>query len=663
MPEVIEIEKSLPMLNTRAAVSPGTLNVDKRTVDVVFGTDAPVLMGSWDQYYESLLFGTNNVRFARLNAGAPLLDNHYSGAQIGVVERAWSDGKNGYATIRFSKNPDAEQVFQDVVDGIIRNVSVGYRVYQYREISGGEGQLSTYEATDWEPYEISMVSVPADYNAGVRSDDSQKEQLVKIFKLNNREMPETPEQKAAREAAEQAVAAEATRTAAEAAERVRIASENNTRAAVEAERTRGIEIRKAVNIAKLPEAFAETLISEGKTIDEARKLILDEFAKNDPHKGNGTVAVTGEDEKDKIRNAVIAGLFMRSSPSLDASKEFKPEVIQAAREHRGKTLLDIAKECLTRAAIKFDGLDKMEIVQRAITSSTSDFPILLSGLNRQILLAAYNAAPDTWRSFCLIGSVADFRPYRRLRFGTLSNLDSLAENGEYKNKKLNDAEYESIEAGTKGNLINLSRKMIINDDLSGLSRLTSMLGRAAARTIETDVYALFALNSGNGPTLQDGNPLFHSSHGNIAGTAAAPTVASFDAIRTQMKQIKDQDGNDYLDIMPAIWLGPTALGSTARTVNDAQYDVDLSNKFQVPNRSKGMFGTMIDSPRLSGNAWYAMADPANEPVFEVVFLDGNQSPYLESEIGFDVDGIRWKIRHDYGTGAIGHRGIIKNAGA
>jgi len=73
-------------------------------------------------------------------------------------------------------------------------------------------------------------------------------------------------------------------------------------------------------------------------------------------------------------------------------------------------------------------------------------------------------------------------------------------------------------------------------------------------------------------------------------------------------------------------------------------------------------GDVIDSPRLSGTAWYMLANPADEPVFEVAFLDGVQTPYLEQDEPFDVDGIRWKIRLDYGVGAIGWRGIVRNAG-
>ena len=118
-------------------------------------------------------------------------------------------------------------------------------------------------------------------------------------------------------------------------------------------------------------------------------------------------------------------------------------------------------------------------------------------------------------------------------------------------------------AGTKGNIINLSRQAIINDDLGAFVGLAATLGRAAGRTVEADVYALLALNSGLGPVMSDGKTLFHADHGNIT-TAAALTMAAVDADRVAMAQQKDVSGNDYLDLRPAVLLVPIGLGGTAR---------------------------------------------------------------------------------------------------
>ena len=78
---------------------------------------------------------------------------------------------------------------------------------------------------------------------------------------------------------------------------------------------------------------------------------------------------------------------------------------------------------------------------------------------------------------------------------------------------------------------------------------------------------------------------------------------------------------------------------------------------------RGLYRDVVDSPRLSGTRIYSFADPAEAPVLEVAFLDGVQDPYLEVQDGFDVDGARYKVRLDYGVGAIDYRGAVTNAGA
>jgi hypothetical protein len=192
-----------------------------------------------------------------------------------------------------------------------------------------------------------------------------------------------------------------------------------------------------------------------------------------------------------------------------------------------------------------------------------------------------------------------------------------------------------------------------------------MLGRAAARTIEAQAYATLVAN----PTMGDGTALFHADHGNLAGSGAAPTVATVDAGRQAMALQTDISGNDYLDLRPSIALCPVSLGGTLRVLNAAEFNPNNSpgstsgNSTMEPNIVRGMLNDIVDSPRLSGNGWYLLADPMEAPVIEVVFLDGNDQPFLEMEEGFSVDGARYKVRLDFGVGAVGYVGAYRNAGA
>lgn len=671
-------------LMMRAQFEPSTYSEESRTVDVTFATDTPVRRYDWlnDRYFDEVLtFGPGQMRTARLDAGAPLLDNHSSWGGVrntlGVVESYAIEGNTARATIRFSKRDEVNGILDDVKDGILRNISVGYRVHKY-EKEMRDGDVPIYRAVDWEPYEVSLVSIPADPKSGVRSAENQDFSEVTLI---GEEDSSTRSQQNSNLGVimkrEQIIAMLAKRgitvdanisdEALNAELERALNPEGNSdpkavQTAIEAERKRSADITAAVRSAKLPTDFAEKLISEGKTIDEARAAIIEEFAKEDPNAGRRSTNVSvGEDREATMRrSATEAALVMRGAPEVmrGDNKPFNDDVIAEANKLRGLTLVDMAKESLVRGGHDIAGLDKMEIVGRAITSNTSDFPVLLEGANRTVLLASYAIQSDTWRRFCTVGSVSDFRDHKRLRMGSFSDLERVNENGEYKNKKITDADFEKVSIDTKGNIINVSRKMIINDDLGAFLKLASMLGRAAARSIENDVYKLLAENNGRGPKLADNKPLFHADHKNIA-VAGAPSVAVLEAMRQQMAIHKDKDGNDFLDIRPALALSPMSLGATLKLLNNSQYDND-GTAFQKPNIVAGLFRDVIDTPRLNGTAWYMFADPNEEPVIEVNFLNGVQTPFMESDEAFSVDGMRWKIRMDYGIDAVGYRGALLN---
>lgn len=137
-------------------------------------------------------------------------------------------------------------------------------------------------------------------------------------------------------------------------------------------------------------------------------------------------------------------------------------------------------------------------------------------------------------------------------------------------------------------------------------------------------------------------------------------MTSVDAARVKMASQKDVSGNDYLDLRPAIFLCGLVYGSAARVLNSSQYDPDATNKLQRPNVIAGLFREVIDTPRIADTKWYLFADPAEAPVIEVAFLEGNDMPFLDQEEGFSVDGSRWKVRLDYGVAAIDYRGAVRN---
>lgn len=167
----------LPALCVRAAV--GTINEEARTAEVIFSTGAAVDRFDYfsgKRYREVLSMKPEHIRLDRLNAGASLLDSH-SAWSVGDVLGAVVEGSarvekgKGLATVRFSKRASVDDVWQDVRDQILRFLSVGYRIHKFEESAGKDNQIPTRTAIDWEPYEISMVPMPADAGARVRNGD------------------------------------------------------------------------------------------------------------------------------------------------------------------------------------------------------------------------------------------------------------------------------------------------------------------------------------------------------------------------------------------------------------------------------------------------------------------------------------------------------------
>jgi phage head maturation protease len=258
----------IPLLSTRAAVQPQTYNEEARTVDLVWTTGAQVRRFDWMEgpYLEELSLDPKAIRMERLNTGAPLLANHDSrslDAVIGVVEKAWIDGNEGRATVRFSDREDVQSIISDVRAGILRNISVGYQVHEYEvEKPQERGGMPTYRAVDWEPMELSIVTIPADSSAQIRG--SHELHPVTIHDRSTA-MSDTEDQIPA-EDEKPVLPAEPTEAPVDVAEVVR--------SALEVERKRNAGIRETVRMAKLDESIAEKLIDSGKPLDDCRAEVL-----------------------------------------------------------------------------------------------------------------------------------------------------------------------------------------------------------------------------------------------------------------------------------------------------------------------------------------------------------------------------------------------------
>jgi phage head maturation protease len=322
----------LPLLERDVEVRAETADEQARTVDVVWTTGARIRRRRlWDEDIdEELVVEPGAVRLERLNAGAPFLNTHNAfdlDAIIGVViegSARIADGK-GMATIRFSERANVEPIWRDVIAGIIRNISVGYRVHRY-EVEKRDGQPELWRAVDWEPLEISAVPVAADPGAHIRKDAALAPCVVvrgddpaatPAAQLERSEMPN-----------KQTPVAGDQGDAIEAAADVRAKSAPETAPAPQAPRPNADEVRRAERerIAAiqalgdrfgLERAFVDDLIARGAGLPEVRSAVLDKLAERDARgAGHSQISMPagGLDATVTRREAIAEALLHRAMP-------------------------------------------------------------------------------------------------------------------------------------------------------------------------------------------------------------------------------------------------------------------------------------------------------------------------------------------------------------
>lgn len=386
------------------------------------------------------------------------------------------------------------------------------------------------------------------------------------------------------------------------------------------------------------------------TADVAGRQVLALLGQSGAPLAGNITAVAGGDQRDLTRAAMLNAIearAMRAEPQGD-------------NPFRGHTLADLARECVTATGTNTRGMDRMQIVGLAFTHSTSDFPSLLGDAANRAVLRGYEEAEEQIDQFTRAVSVPDFKPTNLVGLGAFSDLLEVPEGAEFKYGTFSD-QSQSMRIVTFGRLFSITRQAIINDDLGLFDDVPRKMGQAARRTIAKKVFEL--LNSN--PVLADGEQLFSAAHGNLL-TGAAISTASVDAMRVAMARQKDNDRNTIRVPMKSL-LTPIALGGLARTVRASQYEVGAAGQRNntTPNIVQNTF-EVIDDGRLDDAdpaAWYGIANPTYVDGIVIGYLNGNQTPYLEQQQGFTVDGVAWKVRLDAAPAIADYRGLYKNPGA
>jgi hypothetical protein len=617
------------LLQTRAMFAPETVNAEARTVEVVWTTGTRVQRYGMDgSFIEELSMDAKAIRMDRLNAGAPLLNSH-SAAQlsdvVGVVERAWLHGNEGRAVVRFSSRDDVTPIFNDVRDGIIRNISVGYRVWKYERAE--EGGTPLMRAVDWEPHELSLVPIPADAGAQVRSDEpptlnTKPEKDSPMDEIRELEGVTTPEPPVAE---------------------VRAASPEDIQAAIAAERRRVAEIRRSVRAAGLDMALADQMEQDGTLIEAARAAVIDKMAEREAAAPTRTHVQVMADEGEKRSACMNATLEARCG-----LRQWDDQ----ARAYGHSSLMDMAKDALMRFGVSLVGMSKSEIAGRAM-HSTSDFPLLLSNIANKSLRGAYEAEVQTFRPLARQRNLPDFKPVYELEIAGQITPEPLLEGGEYKAATVQEQQ-SSWRIYTYGKKIAVTRQLIINDDLDALSRIPQMIGRGMSLFESNEVWKLITSNAA---MSYDNKALFHNDHKN-QGTGVIGVTAISDA-RKKLRNQTDIAGN-RINLRPTYLVVPTALETAAEQFLSPIQPTQTSNVNIFTQKLQ-----LIAEPRLddaSEAVYYVTASPEQIDMISFGYLDGEAGPQVETVNERDPDGTVIYARLDFGCTVTNHRGLYKSTG-
>ncbi|MFQ6552947.1 prohead protease/major capsid protein fusion protein [Aestuariibius insulae] len=688
-----EQQVSGPLAYRQLDVRPETFDVEARTIDVVWTTGAIVQRTRWEgwddkvEYDEELVVSENAVRFERLNGGAPFLNTHRAWSVsdvLGIVVEgsARIEGGQGVATIRLTEAEDVADVILRIVEGSVKNVSVGYRVHRY-EITKTDGERELWRAVDWEPFEISAVPIGADPEARTRSQTTagaaaypctlirQDALAARAASMETREMttetaaapmpgqddsttptPPTTETRASPEsqAAPASGTPEPTSTPAPSPDADTVRAQ---------ERQRSAQILTLCQRHGIPSDTSADLIARGVTIDEARTAVLDALAARNAGgriQEPSPAAPRGDGaEEVAYRDALSNALLHRYDPAANVLSE-------EAREFRGLSLVELARHALDRRHVSTRGQSKMEVASAAFQMrstgyhTTSDFASILANVANKTLRASYERTTRTFQAWARRATITDFKPVTRAQLGGAPDLKKVVESGEFKYGTIGEGA-EVYALATYGRIVAITRQVIVNDDLDAFTRIPNAFGASAADLESDIVYQILLQN----PEMADGTALFASAHGNL-GTAARVTEAALAAAYRGFGQQKGLEKR-LISVLPSYIIVPPGPRSVeARKQVTATTPSNTADVNTYANRLEP-----IEEPRLipaSGqDPWFLAADPARVDTIEYAYLDGQEGVYTETEMGFDVDGLKIKARHDFAAKAIDWRGLYKNPGA
>ena len=638
----------------------------------------------------------------------PLLTNHENktDSRIGLISAAVRNNALEITGEIVSDSKDAADIIAQGKAGADWQLSIGADVKECelvkgsREVNGQEVEGPFYHIKKSTLREVSVVAVGADAHTNMKvnakfnlvnqegeamNNKSETKSVSAVSAPNDAVPPEKkpePEQKPGNPAnkpgepekktdnAEKKpgqAAAEATPPAIQAsagdvATTAREAAQN----AVKAERER-ISAIQAICDGEFPEIEREA-IAGGWMPEVVTKKVLETIRAERPA-ANVNISVKTAPEGGELRKTIEAAMCLRVGVSADQlEKSYGAQTVEAGMAEMDMPLKQLLIECMKLDGIPYSrGFDNETI--RAAFSSVS-LPGILSNVANKKLLQSYEAQPIIAMKLCSAGDLNDFKENDRFRLTDVGDLLPIAADGEIKDGGLIE-ESAKNQLDTYGKKFCLTRKMIINDDLSSFMKVPTAMGNRAARLIDQLFFSRLLSN----PAQADGKALFSTNHKNLL--SGASSALSSDSLKKAIQLFLDQvdaDGQP-ISVEPKYLLVPTALKHLAIELTQGATLI-MSGTDNAVRPALNVLSDenlqVISSPYLGNSAyegssqtgWYLFGDPKTVDTWEIGFLKGKRTPTVErGETDFNTLGLWFRVYFDLGVREQDHRGMVKANGA
>lgn len=388
-----------------------------------------------------------------------------------------------------------------------------------------------------------------------------------------------------------------------------------------------------------------------------------------------------ESADDKYRAASYDGFLMRAhkAGSAPLPADFKPA--DGHKDFAHKPMKELARDLLYRSGELKPGMTDKDIFRHSFDlarasdgpayHSTGSFSNLLLDAFNKVLLSTWENTPSTYQDWIRIAEpLPDFKNRNVVRMSEVGNIPMVPEGQDYKDASLSD-QREVYFAQKHGSIVSLTWETWVNDDLNAFSRIVSLQGAAAKRSVNKSVYQLLFDN----PTMRDTGAVFNSTVVTTAGGHANLVNSALDvsALNTAYTTFATRTGINsdvILGLSPQYLIVSAGYFNTAWQIVASPADPTAGGSAVGSSGVLNLYGPsgarplqIVMEPLIDGNdatSWYLAADPMVIDTIELAFLAGEETPVFDQETGFINDTIKYKVRQSWGVSATEWRGLYKS---